>query len=213
MKINKLKSFLFASLMLLGLELQAQSTEDFFYQRGLELGMQKGYERGVADALNAAKEMLKNYDEHLKAYEIGKYLVRSENLTAPQVWQSLNNKGELTLRITPAKIEKEININELFARFLKIPTLNPNEQNETTLSLAEINSTNLSSRDSNINALPQRVDSNAKTITLNIQKTSKNLDILKKANVVFSDEENSYNVLFFSELEKKDFCAQFGICQ
>ncbi|TLD84401.1 hypothetical protein LS70_002300 [Helicobacter sp. MIT 11-5569] len=46
-----------------------------------------------------------------------------------------------------------------------------------------------------------------------LQKTSKNLDIIKKAKVLYGEEENSYNVLFFSELEKKDFCAQFGICQ
>ncbi|TLD84400.1 hypothetical protein LS70_002295 [Helicobacter sp. MIT 11-5569] len=48
MKINKFKSFLLASLMLLGVsQLQAQSTEDFSCQREYELGIHKGYDKGL----------------------------------------------------------------------------------------------------------------------------------------------------------------------
>lgn len=49
--------------------------------------------------------------------------------------------------------------------------------------------------------------------TLNVKKTSKNLDVLKRANVVFSDEGDNYNVLFFTKQEKQDFCKQYEICE
>ncbi|WP_162776182.1 hypothetical protein, partial [Escherichia coli] len=91
--------------------------------------------------------------------------------------------------------------------------IEPNFIKNNELSLDEKNSVNLSFRDNNINELPQSVSSDSNIKTLNIDKTSKNLEILKKSNVVFSDENDRYNVLFFTEEEKKDFCKQFNICK
>ncbi|EOH2571267.1 hypothetical protein ACLWHV_001717, partial [Campylobacter jejuni] len=71
----------------------------------------------------------------------------------------------------------------------------------------------LSYRDSNINKMPQKVSQLANKKTLSVEKNSRNLDILKKANVVFSDEGTSYQVLFFTDTEKQNFCEEFQICK
>lgn len=189
------------------------STEDFFYQRGYEVGFSNGFEEGVRQAMAESKRMLKLYESELKAYEIGKYLIKTQNLTYPQVWQEIDDSGLVKLRIIPSRIEKELSIDELFTKFTSIPTMNAQTKSQAKLSLEEKNSVYLSNRDSNINHLPQSVNSATNQHTLNIKKTSKNLDILKKANVVFSDEGETYNVLFFTNTEKQDFCRQYEICK
>ena len=190
------------------------STEDFFYHRGYDVGFSNGVEEGGKQAMAESKKMLELYGNELKAYEIGKYLIKTQNLTYPQVWQELDeSSGMVKLRIIPSRIEKELNVDELFSKFTQIPTMNSLTQNQAKLSLEEKNSVYLSNRDSNINALPQSVNSASNQHTLNVKKTSKNLDILKRANVVFSDEGETYNVLFFTNIEKQDFCKQYEICK
>ena len=206
---------IFLATLFVAIEVNANntSTEDFFYERGREVGYREGFDEGVRQAMQEAKKMLTLYGNELRAYEIGKYLIKSQNLTYPQVWQELDESGMVKLRIVPSRIEKELSVDELFTKFVTIPTMEGNTKSKTKLSLSEKNSVYLSNRDSNINSLPQGVNASAKQHTLKIKKTSKNLDILKKANVVFSDEGETYNVLFFTNTEKKDFCSQFEICK
>lgn len=188
------------------------STEDFFYNRGYEMGYQTGFDKGVELAFKEAKKVLEKYGTQLKAYEIGKYLIKSQKLTYPQVWQEASDSGIVTLRITPSQIKKELNIDELFNKFAEIPQIKGQTLNKLELTTAEQNSVNLSNRDNNINEMPQNPSLAINQQTLKIKKSSKNLDILKRANVVFSDEDESYNVLFFTDTEKRDFCKQFEIC-
>lgn len=188
------------------------STEDFFYNRGYEMGYQAGFDKGVELAFKEAKKVLEKYGTQLKAYEIGKYLIKSQKLTYPQVWQEASDSGIVTLRITPSQIKKELNIDELFNKFAEIPQIKGQTLNKLELTTAEQNSVNLSNRDNNINEMPQNPSLAINQQTLKIKKSSKNLDILKRANVVFSDEDESYNVLFFTDTEKRDFCKQFEIC-
>lgn len=211
----KLKRMLFCSLAFFAINANAEntSTEDFFYQRGYENGFEKGYDQGVKEAFLIAKEMLKNYKNELQAYEIGKYLIKNQNLTYPQVWQEIDSKGMIKLRVLPSKIEKEIDIDELFAKFAYIPQAKSDIDTDLELSVNEKNSVHLSYRDSNINKMPQMVSQLANKKTLSVPKNSRNLEILKKANVVFSDEGTFYNVLFFTETEKRDFCRDFQICK
>ena len=86
------------------------STEDFFYNRGYEMGYQAGFDKGVELAFKEAKKVLEKYGTQLKAYEIGKYLIKSQKLTYPQVWQEASDSGIVTLRITPSQIKKELNM-------------------------------------------------------------------------------------------------------
>ncbi|WP_086247750.1 hypothetical protein [Campylobacter vicugnae] len=193
--------------------INAETMEDFFYKRGYEVGFDEGYKAGVVKAFEEAKQILVRYDNELKAFELGKYLIKAQNLTYPRVYQEKNENNEFKFVITQSEIQKEINVEELFSKFGSLPQIEPNLKQNNELSLDEKNSVYLSFRDNNTNDLPQNVSSDSNIKTLNIDKTSKNLEILKKANVVFSDENDRYNVLFFTEEEKKDFCKQFNICQ
>ena len=197
----------------LSLPALAESTEDFFYQRGYEMGYNEGFNHGVKKAYEEAKNIMKKYENELRAYEIGKFLIANQNVTFPQVWQESDDEGGIKLRVTPSKIERAIDVEGLFARCGEIPIREVNPADNLELTLEEKNSVNLSDRDSNINDIPQKPHDSIMTNTLQIQKTSKNLDVLKRANVVFSDEGETYNVLFFTEQEKKDFCKNFKICK
>ena len=188
------------------------STEDFFYQKGYENGFNKGYELGIKQAFAEAKNVLQKYKADLRAYEIGKYLISTKKLTYPQVWQEVDNSGLIKLRVTPSKLERELNIDELFTKFAVIPERPASLQETLELSLEEKNSISLSDRDINYNSMPQNVSMQSDLKTLSIKKTATNLEILKRANVVFSDEDEAYNVLFFTDKEKSDFCNQFKIC-
>lgn len=189
------------------------TTEDFFYQRGYEVGFQNGFDEGVRKAMEESKRMLSLYGNELKAFEIGKYLIKAQYLTYPQVWQEVDENGAIKLRVIPSRIERELNVDELFSKFANIPTMTPEAKDKAKLSLDEKNSVYLSNRDSNINKMPQNVNTANNKHTLSVKKTSKNLDILKRANVVFSDEGENYNVLFFTDTEQKDFCRQYEICK
>lgn len=189
------------------------STEDFFYNRGYEMGYSSGYEKGVADAFKEAKRVLERYKDDLYAYEVGKYLIKTQRLTYPQIWQERTDDGRVVLRIMPSIVEKELNIDELFSRFVNIPKMDQVASSRLELTTEQKNSVNLSRRDSNINEMPQNVNTAINKKTLRIKKNSANLEILKRANVVFSDEDDSYNVLFFTEREERDFCKQFEICK
>lgn len=187
--------------------------EDFFYNRGYEMGYSSGFDDGVRETFKEAKKILESYKDDLYAYELGKYLIRSQRLTYPQIWQEKTDDGRVVLKIMPSKIEREINIDDLFNKFSYIPNIKQNKPNKLEISANHRNSISLSGRDSNINEMPQKVNTASKKHTLRIKKNSKNLEILKRANVVFSDEDTSYNVLFFTEKEERDFCRQFEICK
>lgn len=189
------------------------TTEDFFYQRGYENGYKKGFEAGVQKAFEESKKVLDRYGEELMSFEIGKYLLRSRYLTYPQVWQEVDTAGTIKLRVNPSKLEKPLDVDALFTKFSQIPLKSGVEAPNLELTLEEKNSVYLSARDSNNNDLPQDVSESIKTTTLVVAKTAGNLSVLKKANVVFSDEGDSYNVLFFTKQEKTEFCKNYEICE
>ena len=199
-------------MLFLATSLFAVSTEDFFYQRGYENGYNKGFEVGVQKAFEESKKVLERYRDELAMFEIGKYLIRSKYLTFPQVWQETDTSGSIRLRVSPSRLERPLDVDALFTKFSQIPLKSGVETPSLELSLEEKNSIYLSARDSNANDMAQNVDESIKTKTLNIEKTAGNLNVLKKANVVFSDEGSSYKVLFFTQQEKSQFCNAYKIC-
>lgn len=199
-------------MLFLATSLFAVSTEDFFYQRGYENGYNKGFEVGVQKAFEESKKVLERYRDELAMFEIGKYLIRSKYLTFPQVWQETDTSGSIRLRVSPSRLERPLDVDALFTKFSQIPLKSGVETPSLELSLEEKNSIYLSARDSNANDMAQSVDESIKTKTLNIEKTAGNLNVLKKANVVFSDEGSSYKVLFFTQQEKNQFCNAYKIC-
>lgn len=192
--------------------LNAITTEEFFYQRGYENGYNKGFEVGVKKAFEEAKNVLEKYADELYMFEIGKYLIASKNLTYPQVWQETDQSGVIRLRVSPSRLERPLDVDALLTKFSTIPIKTAIEAPSLELSLEEKNSIYLSARDSNANDMAQNVDEAVKMKTLSVNKTAENLNVLKKANVVFSDEGQSFKILFFTKQEKDEFCSAYKIC-
>ena len=188
----------------------ASESEEFFYQRGFEAGYNKGFKQGAEKGLNEGKEVIKKYKAEIDAYEIGKYLVKSQRLTYPQVWQQRVG-NELKLVILPAEIKEQLDVEALFNRFATIPTLPENILGE--IDLTNQNSVYLANRDRAVDGIPSVAGREKDIITVNVAKTWKNEDILKKSNLVYSEGNNAYKVIFFSQKEKSDFCKNFGICK
>jgi hypothetical protein len=208
-----MKKIVLAALLSSGLLMAADTTEDFFYQNGYEQGQKDGFNQGVAAAFKEAKKVLEAYKEEIRAYEIGKYLVKERYLTAPKIYQVIDENGGLKVDISKSRIEKELSIDDIFAKFGTIPVMNEtNNISNDTLSLDEQNSVNIASRDNIIN-LPGEADKNNKIITVSIEKNSKNEEILKKSNTVYSLDDDRFKVMFFSRTEQTNFCNSFKICR
>lgn len=205
------KSLILAPLAVATLCFASNEAEEFFYQRGLDAGYQQGYEKGVEDALEEAKKILARYKDEIKAYEIGKYLVEKSYITYPKVWQRLDEFGNLKIEIQPSKIEKPLNLSEIFGKFGVLPT-NPNPEKISKDPINSRNSVYSAVRDTTT-SLPSKVDSNRQILTISLEKSSKHEEILKKANLVYSVDKDRLKVLFFNRTEKENFCNQFKICE
>jgi len=207
-----MKKVILSSIILLSTLLHAGESEDFYYDRGYENGYQKGLLKGQEEAFNDAKEILSAYKDRIKAYEIGKYLIKSKKLTAPQVFQELDSEGSMKIIVIPSKIEKELSIENIFEEFKDIPTLKINQKtklSDNKEDLNEQNSVYLATKDNYSEILPNNVNKDSKKSTLKIKKSSKNRGLLSSANVAYVENKNNYEVIFFTKQEKRDFCSQF----
>lgn len=207
----KLKNILLAAALCSNL-LMADTTEDFFFQSGYEQGQKDGFNQGVAAAFKEAKKVLAKYKEEIRAYEIGKYLIREKYLTAPKLYQVIDERG-LRLDISRSIVEKELDVEDIFKKFGTIPVMeDTNMLVNNKQSLDEINSVNVSDRDNILN-LPGEAAKNDKIITISIEKNSQNEEILKNTNTVYSLDDDRFKVMFFSRTEKNNFCNSFKICK
>ncbi len=206
-----MKKILLSSLIVSSSILFAGDSEDFYYDRGYENGYQKGLLKGQEEAFKDAKKILSAYKDRIKAYEIGKYLIHEKKLTAPQVYQQLDSDGSMKIVVVPSKIQRELNIEDIFKEFDSLPTLYHKQVNSTTKEsdLNEKNSVYLSNRDTYSEILPDKVDKNFKKSTLKVKKSSKNRNLLNNANIAYVENKYNYEVIFFTKQEKKNFCVQF----
>lgn len=190
----------------------SNEAEEFFYQRGLDAGYAQGYEQGVKDAFEEAKKILAKYKNEIRAYEVGKYFMQKGYITYPKVWQRVDSDGNVKIEIQPSKIEKQLNISEIFTKFNTLPT-NPYPERVKGDPLEARNSVYVANRDAST-FMPASADSNQNIITISIEKSGENEEILKKANLVYSvdKEKNRLKVMFFNRTEKQNFCDQFQIC-
>jgi hypothetical protein len=189
----------------------ANEAEEFFYNRGYEAGYNAGYEEGVKDMQAEAKKILDKYADDIKAYEIGKYLIKEKKITAPKVYQERATDGTVKIVVMKSEILDELNIQDIFAKYGNIPTRSYSKTE--TINDVKLNSVYLSDRDNSVAAIPAAANRDKSITTLNLKKTWKNKDILQKANLVYSESDDFYKVIFFTSKEKNDFCKNFGVCK
>lgn len=191
----------------------SSEAEEFFYQRGVEAGYKQGYEQGVKDAFIESKKILAQYKNEIKAFEIGKYLVRNGYITYPKVWQRVDSNGDIKIEIQPSRIEKELNIADIFTKFGSIPTAPYAEKAESNPLHAK-NSVYSATRD-NFSSTPKKASANQDIVTISMENTGTNEEIVRRANLVYSVDKpnNRIKVMFFNRTEKNNFCSQYQICE
>lgn len=207
-----MKKFLFLiTFVFLSTIFAANEAEDFFYKRGYEAGYNQGYEAGVAKAMQEAKNVIIKYKDSIKAYEIGKYLIKTKRVTYPQVWQERDSAGGVKITVLPSEIKEELDIDAIFDLYGSFPL----KDSEKSFEIDDVsrNSVYLSYRDNAANSMPSASDREKDINIITLDKTWKNEDILKKANLVYSDDGKSYKVIFFTTKERQDFCQSFGVCR
>jgi hypothetical protein len=189
----------------------ANEAEEFFYNRGYEAGYNAGYEEGVKAMQAEAKKILNKYMDDIKAYEIGKYLIKEKKITAPKIYQERAPDGTVKIVVMKSEILDELNIDDIFTRYGNIPLKDYNSPAQ--VNDVKLNSVYLANRDNNVATMPSAANRDKSITTLNLKKTWKNKDILQKANLVYSEDDDFYKVIFFTSKEKQDFCKNFGVCK
>jgi hypothetical protein len=189
----------------------ANEAEEFFYNRGYEAGYNAGYEEGIKAMQIEAKKILDKYTDDIKAYEIGKYLIKEKKITAPKIYQERAPDGTVKIVVIKSEILDELSIEDIFSKYGNIPAKNYNSQAQNND--VRLNSVYLANRDNSVAAIPAAADRDKAITTLSLKKTWKNKDILQKANLVYSEDDNFYKVIFFTSKEKSDFCKNFGVCK
>ena len=115
--------------------------------------------------------------------------------------------------VIPSRIQKELNIDEIFEEFGSLPRLSHGIKKQLSNTgkkdFNELNSVYLANRDNISDILPNKASKNSTKSVLRISKSSSNRDILNSANVAYVENKYNYEVIFFTKQEKLEFCSEF----
>ena len=184
---------------------------NFYYKQGYQTGYKEGYEKGYQDALNYAKEKLKEYALKIKAYEAGKYLIKTEKITYPQVFYLKNpDDNSIKIVIKNSQIENEIGADDI----LYLPKLNLKEYKNINDTINEnyqvSNSVSLKEIQTNPE-VPKPSKDTLKTYYIYMPNTESYKKILNQAGLVYSEEGNKLKIIFASKKDAQNFIKDFGL--
>lgn len=195
-----------------------QSEEDFNKERLIKEAHDKGVKEGISRGFDQAKNIIiKEYLPYIKRLEAGKYAMRKGNITPPEVMIYQSNDGTLSYKTTGCKIEKELNVDEIFKRFGDSVVVKSesstilNKQGEAMSGSVNADSYFVSERDAVVNT-PTRSAAPADIVFQNIEKTDANKLVLDQYNITYSEKDGSYVAVFNGNAEMNGFCDQFKIC-
>ena len=184
---------------------------DFYYKQGYQAGYKSGYEKGYQDALNYAKQKLQEYALKIKAYEAGKYLIKEDKITYPQVFYIKKPDNSIQIVIKNSQIANEISAGDI----LYIPKLNLNDYSDI-YSTANKNSLTVSNAVSlnqlQINPEVPKISKNTlKVYYLYMPNTQSYKALLNKANVPYAEDGNRLKIIFSSKKNAEEFIKNYGL--
>lgn len=178
------------------------------YNKGMREGIFKGHDQAVSI-------ITKEYLPYIKRLEAGKYAVRKGYITPPEVMVLQGSDGTLSYRTTGCKIEKELDVNDIFKKFgssVVISNSSAMSVNEKTADQSAADeSYRISYRDS-VSIPTMRPGSQSEIMTKNISKTAANKLVLDEYNIRYSEIDGGYVASFATKEEMEGFCGQFRIC-
>lgn len=178
------------------------------YNKGMREGISKGHDQAVSI-------ITKEYLPYIKRLEAGKYAVRKGYITPPEVMIFQAQDGTLSYRTTGCKIEKELDVNEIFKKFGSSVVISSSSSkfsdDKTVEASIPDESYRISYRDS-VSIPTMRPGSQSEIMTKNISKTAANKLVLDEYNIRYSEIDGEYVASFATKEEMEGFCGQFRIC-
>jgi len=200
---------LFAGLSLYAKE-NLNGLANFYYKQGYQAGYKEGYEKGYQDALNYAKEKLKEYALKIKSYEAGKYLIKEKKITYPQIFYLKMPDNSIKIVIRNSQIENEISADDI----LYIPKLNLKdfENINDTVKKSTTVSNAISLKDIQTNPEVPKLSKNTLNLYyLYMPNTESYKAILNKAGLVYTEYGNKLKIVFQSKKDADNFIKDFGL--
>ena len=186
------------------------SLANFYYKQGYQTGYKEGYEKGYQEALNYAKQKLQEYALKIKAYEAGKYLIKTKKITYPQIFYLRNPDNSIKIIIKNSQIKNEIGADDI----LYLPKLNLKEYKniDNTVNANYQVSNAVSLKDIQTNPeVPKLSKNTLKTYYIYMPNTESYKNILNEAGLVYSEEGNRLKIIFMNKKEAQNFIKDFGL--
>jgi len=184
---------------------------NFYYKQGYQSGYKDGYEKGYAQALNYAKQKIKEYALKIKAYEAGKYLIKEKRITYPEIFYLKNPDNSIKIVIKNSKIEKEIGADDI----LYIPQLNGNDLhniNDTVNHQSKTVSNAVSLQDIQSNPEVPKLSSQAlNTYYIYMPNTQSYKAILNQAGLVYTEDGDKLKIIFKDKNNAQSFIHDFHL--
>jgi hypothetical protein len=182
---------------------------NFYYKQGYSQGYKSGYEAGYRDALNFAKEKLNEYLLKIRAYEAGKYLIKSKKITYPQIFYVKLPDDSIKVVIKNSKIEKEISPEDIiYIPKLKNETFNNIKKTDENSNVS--NAVGVKDVQTNIET-PKPSNQSLKTYYIYMPNTQTYKAILNKAGLVYAEDGNKLKIIFASKKNADNFIKDFGL--
>ncbi|WP_152633057.1 hypothetical protein [Aliarcobacter butzleri] len=189
--------------------------QKFYYEQGYKEGAKKYYAKGIEDYQEYIVEnVLPKYKAKFEAIEATKYLLKENYITYPESYRQSNN-GSYKVIFTEPKIERPIDAEVLFrmpeykvsdtekeldSKYEEKNVSKKKEEFKNGLQVVD----DLNSREE----IPNSVSSIREEVTLSVNKTRSNLDMIQKLNLKHLDSFSGYKVYFKNKTEKAEFCFQ-----
>lgn len=197
-----------------GSSLATSAEAEFNRERQIKEAYEQGYKKGASEAHDEAVRIItEEYLPYIKRLEAGKYAIKKGHITPPEVMILQAEDGSLSYRTTGCKIEKELDVGDIFKRFGKSVVVSQGAGQKTDHVGADSVSESYAFAGRDAVRYPvMRPGSAAEMMTTEIAKTSVNKLVLDEYNVRYSEKEGSYLAVFASKAEMDGFCNQFRIC-
>lgn len=192
--------------------------EKFFYEQGLKVGYNDGYEEGYISAIREAKKALNKYKLVIKAREAGKYFSEEEKITYPEVY-SIKTNGGISVQVRGCKIEREFTTADILRAPLAMASelgngnmdMYAGDSSDKEASLVS-NSVYIKKRDESVRSeIPMLPGNEVKRSSRQYQNTTAIRQALDKNNVVYSASDTGIKAIFTSERSAELFENEYKL--
>jgi len=185
----------------------------FEMERKIKEARREGVKEGITIGFTKAQKIVVDeYLPYIKRLEAGKYAMRKGYITPPEVMVFQTKNGTLDYRATGCRIEKELDVNEIFKKFGSSVVMEKNLEESSSFGVKEDSeSYHIVSRDEIQGSISKTTAAHT-SVARAVTASEANRILLEQYNIRFVEKEGEFKVSFESVEEMQGFCSQFKIC-